>query len=90
MGADKETPSRCRWWWCLGEPSFNATRQMEKEGFAELVSIAAHSQNTADLTADDYGIKGYTSYQEMIEQENLDLVQLPLQIISTEKSLYLL
>ena len=57
-----------------GKHHLTATRQMEKEGFAELVSIAAHSQNTADINADDYGIKGYTSYQEMIEKENLDLV----------------
>jgi len=57
-----------------GKHHLTASRQMEKEGYAELVSIAAHSQKTANIHAEGYGIQGYTSYQEMIDNESLDLV----------------
>ena len=57
-----------------GKHHLTATRQMEKEGYAELVSIAAYSQKTANIHAGGYGIQGYTNYQKMIDKENLDLV----------------
>lgn len=57
-----------------GEHHLAASRQMEKEGFAELVSIAAFSQETAQSKSEDYGIRGYTDYQEMIQKEALDLI----------------
>lgn len=57
-----------------GEHHLAASRQMEREGFAELVCVAAYSQKTASKKSQEYGIQGYTDYQEMLEKENLDLV----------------
>ncbi len=57
-----------------GQHHLAAARQMEREGFAELVCIGAHSQETADRVGEAYGIRGYTDYEEMLSREELDLV----------------
>jgi len=57
-----------------GQHHLAAARQMEREGFANLLCMAAHSQETASRVGAQYGIRGYTDYREMIAQETLDLV----------------
>jgi predicted dehydrogenase len=51
-----------------------AARDMERTGRGKLVSVAARTDKTAEKQAQTFGIKGYTSYQKMIEQEDLDAV----------------
>lgn len=57
-----------------GRHHLAAVKQMEMEGFSELICIGAHSQETAQSAAQAYGIRGYTDYREMISTEELDLV----------------
>ena len=42
----------------------------------ELVACCDIKEDRADLCAKEYGVKAYYSYEEMIEQENLDAVHL--------------
>lgn len=57
-----------------GQHHLAAIKQMEMEGFAELICIGAHSRETAESMGETYGIHGYTDYKEMISNEPLDLV----------------
>ena len=43
---------------------------------AELVACCDIKKDRADKAAEEYGIKAYTSYEEMLEKENLDAVHL--------------
>ena len=43
---------------------------------AELVACCDIVKERADAAAEEYGIKPYTSYEEMLEKENLDAVHL--------------
>ncbi len=51
-----------------------AARQMEAEGKAMLVAIADEYGETAEKQAKAFGIKKYTDYREMIQNEALDAV----------------
>jgi len=57
-----------------GKHHLTASRQMEKEGYAELAGISAYSQETVNKHAQGFGINGYTDYKEMIDKEQLDMV----------------
>ena len=43
---------------------------------AELIACCDIKKDRADKAAEEYGIKAYTSYEEMLEKENLDAVHL--------------
>ena len=51
-----------------------AARQMEAEGKAVLVAIADEYEETAEKQAKAFGIKKYTNFQEMVQNETLDAV----------------
>jgi predicted dehydrogenase len=51
-----------------------AARQLEAEGKADLVAIADEYEPTAEKQSQAFGIKKYTDYQEMLQQETLDAV----------------
>lgn len=51
-----------------------AARQLEAEGKAALVAIADEYEPTAEKQSQAFGIKKYTDYQKMIQDESLDLV----------------
>lgn len=57
-----------------GNHHLTAAKQMEHEGFAVLVSMAAHSKETAEKHKKSLNIKGYTDFREMIDREDLDMV----------------
>lgn len=57
-----------------GQHHLAAAKQMEMEGYAQLLCIGAHSQETAGRVGEAYGIAGYTDFEEMISTEDLDLV----------------
>jgi predicted dehydrogenase len=51
-----------------------AARQLEAEGKVDLVAIADEYEATAEKQSKAFGIKKYTDYQRMIQDENLDVV----------------
>ena len=51
-----------------------AARQLEAEGKACLVAIADEYEPTAEKQSQAFGIKKYTDYREMIQNEDLDAV----------------
>lgn len=59
-----------------GDYHLLAAKQLEREGLVELVSIAARTKQTASNMSDKYGIKGYTDFKLMIQNEKLDAVSI--------------
>ncbi|MEJ2710596.1 MAG: Gfo/Idh/MocA family oxidoreductase [Anaerolineales bacterium] len=57
-----------------GSYHLRAARQLERDGLANLVAIAARTEKTALSKADAFNIQGYTDYRRMIDTENLDAV----------------
>ncbi len=51
-----------------------AARQLEAEGKVSLVAIADEYEPTAEKQAQAFGIKKYTDYRQMIQDEDLDAV----------------
>jgi predicted dehydrogenase len=51
-----------------------ASKQLEAEGKAKLVAIADQYEPTATRQSEAYGIRKYTDYRKMIDQEDLDAV----------------
>ncbi len=51
-----------------------AAKEMEAHGAAKLVAIATRTEKTAEKRSEEFGIKGYTDYKDMIDSENLDAV----------------
>lgn len=57
-----------------GRHHLNAAVQLEERGTVELAAMAAHSRETVDGITGEYDIPGYTDYQKMIKQEDVDAV----------------
>lgn len=57
-----------------GKYHLQAAKQLEAEGLVHLAAIAARTQKTADERAAEFGIRPYTDYRQMIEQEDLQAV----------------
>ena len=74
MGQDKKIRVGVVGGGAWGIHHLTASRQMEMEGFAKLIGIAAHSKETADKHAEGFGIEGFTKYKKMIDTGDLDLV----------------
>lgn len=51
-----------------------AAKELEAQGKVELVSVSTRTQKSSTKQAQTFGIKGYTSYKTMIEEEDLDAV----------------
>ncbi len=51
-----------------------ATKELEGEDKAQLVSLAARTEKTVNKHTEAYGIDGYTDWKEMIEKVNPDAV----------------
>lgn len=57
-----------------GNYHLQAIKNLEEEGKARLVAVATRTEQSAAKHAQALGIKGYTDYRKMIDQENLDAV----------------
>jgi predicted dehydrogenase len=51
-----------------------AIRNLQNDGKAQLVAIATRTEASAKKHEDAFGIKGYTDYKRMIDEEDLDAV----------------
>ncbi len=51
-----------------------AAKEMEAQGAVKLVAIATRTEKTAEKRSEEFGIKCYTDYKDMIDSETLDAV----------------
>ena len=51
-----------------------AAKELEGEGKVQLVAVATRTEETAVKQSKAFGIKGYTDYRKMIDEEDLDAV----------------
>jgi len=58
----------------FGQWHLKAFTQLQNDGKAELVAIADLVKEKREKAAQDYGVKPYEDYREMIEKENLDAI----------------
>lgn len=57
-----------------GNYHLRAAKELERDGLADLVAVAARTDKTAQKQAESFNIQGYTDYRRMIEAEDLDAV----------------
>ncbi|MCC6442257.1 MAG: Gfo/Idh/MocA family oxidoreductase [Armatimonadetes bacterium] len=60
----------------FGINHLRAFRQMEYAGKSELVCCAAATETRLKQRAEEFGIRGYTDYREMLSKEKLDAVSI--------------
>lgn len=58
----------------FGTGVLQAFKQSEYEGVAQLVAVADIDKDIVKKQEKDFGIKGYTDYEEMLEKEELDAI----------------
>ncbi len=57
-----------------GTNLLNSFSELSREGLAELVAIADIDQTKVNEHKENFGIRGYTEYREMLDKEDLDAV----------------
>ena len=60
----------------FGQRHLKAYTQLQNEGKAELVALSDIVEEKRNKAANEYGVKPYADYREMIEKENLDAITL--------------
>ncbi len=58
----------------FGQWHLKAFTQLQNEGKAELVALADLKEDARNKAAQDYGVKPYADFREMIEKEKLDAI----------------
>lgn len=57
-----------------GNYHLKAAKELEREGKVKLVAVAAKTEKTVSKQVDAFGVKGYTDFKQMLDNEDLDAV----------------
>ncbi|MEX2572863.1 MAG: Gfo/Idh/MocA family oxidoreductase [Balneolaceae bacterium] len=54
----------------------NAVRDLEREGLARLVAMAARTDQTVSKVSEEFGIDGTTNWRELLERDDIDAISI--------------